>query len=42
VLLLVALTVHLVMLGLLAEAALAKSRLASADGDSPFELEALS
>ena len=39
VLLLVALTVHLIMLGLLAEAALAKSRLASIDGESPFELE---
>ncbi len=39
VLLLVALTVHLIMLGLLAEAALARSRLASTDGGSPFELE---
>lgn len=39
VLLLVALTVHLIMLGLLAEAALAKSRLASIYDDSPFDLE---
>ena len=36
---LLTLSVHLIMLGLLAEVALAKSRLASADGDSPFDLE---